>query len=91
MAIRVKRNMLQYEYSWQATDGSDPMKVKIDARILNRNEGYEVIPIIQKVIDHFGYSDEADVLKIEALIKEELPGNIRGRDRVFDWLVERLG
>ena len=90
MTIKVTRDMLQHEYAWEATGGDDPEKVRADARLLNRKEGYEVIPMIQKVADHLGYETESDVRQVEDLIATELPGNVRGRDKVFEWLVNHL-
>ncbi len=90
MAIKVKRNMLQYEYSWGA-NGDDDRPDRRDARFFNQHEGYEVVPMIQKIVDHFDYKNEEDVQKVEYAIKEGLPGRVRGRSQAFDWLVDRLG
>ena len=90
MAIKVTRDMLQREYSWKMVDGDDPRAIRIDAHLFNRREGYEVVPMIQKIVDHFGYEDEADVHRIEAVIADDLPGNVRGRDNVIDWLIHHL-
>ncbi len=91
MAIKVTRSMLQHKYSWKAVGGDDPKAIKIDAYLLNRHEGYEVVPMIQKVVNHFDYGSESDVQKVEEIIGSELPGNVRGRENVYDWLVDRLG
>jgi len=89
--IQVAKALLQQTYSWKATGGdNNPQAIRIDARLFNRHEGCEVIPMIQKVVNHFGYGSPADVQKVEALIGSELPGNVRGRKKVFDWLVGRL-
>ncbi len=90
MPIKVKRSMLQRKYSWEATGGDDPRAIKIDAKLFNRHEGYEVIPMIQKVVNHFDYDAEADVQRIEAAIGDDLPGNVRGQKNVLEWLVEHL-
>lgn len=90
MAIQVTKDMLQQTYSWKATGGDDPRAIRTDARLFNRHEGYEVVPMIQKVVNHFEYDSQAEVQRIEALIGSELPGNVRGRKKVFDWLVGRL-
>ncbi len=90
-AIQVSRDMLQGKYDWQAIEGDSPRAIKMDAALFNRHEGYEVIPMIQKVVNHFDYDSEADVRKVEDLILNELPGSVRGKKRVLQWLVERLG
>lgn len=90
MAIQVTKDMLQQTYSWKAAGGDDPNAIRVDARLFNRHEGYEVVPMIQKVVNHFGFDSQAEVQRIETLIGGELPGNVRGRKKVFDWLVGRL-
>ena len=90
MAIKVTKEMLVYEYTWEAVGGDEPNAIKIDAMLFNRHEGYEVIPMIQKVVNHFDYDTEADVQRVEQLIADELPGMVRGRKNVFDWLIEQL-
>ncbi len=47
--------------------------------------------MIQKVVNHFDYGSESDVHKVEEAIRTDLPGNVRGRNNVFDWLVDHLG
>lgn len=88
-AIKVLRDMLNVDaYSWHATERDDPHKIKIDAVMFNRNEGYEVIPMVQKVADTFGFESVDDVKRIESVIPDELPGNVRSRKNVYNWLVE---
>ena len=90
MAIQVTKSMLIGTYSWQAVDVDHPEAIKFDAHLFNRHEGYEVIPMIQKVVDHFDFETEADVQRVEKVIMEELPGNVRGQKNVLAWLIEYL-
>lgn len=90
MAIKVQRSMLQQKYSWESLSGDGPRDQKKDAVMFNRREGYEVVPMIQKVVDHFDFQAESDVNKVEDAITNELPGNVRSRENVFNWLVEFL-
>lgn len=90
MPIEVRRNMLQRKYSWEAVGGDDPRAIRISATLFNRHEGYEVIPMIQKVMNHFDYGDEADVRRVEDVIADELPGNVRGQKTVLEWLIDHL-
>ncbi len=48
------------------------------------------MPMIQKVVNHFGYETEEDVKRVEMAIRTALPGNVRSRKNVFNWLVEHL-
>lgn len=91
MAIKVNKSTLEaagYKYRWQAEKGDDPTKTRHDAIMFNRREGYEVVRMVQKVVDHFGYENADDVKRIAQVIATELPGNVRSRKNVFNWLRE---
>lgn len=88
-AIKVHKEMLDVNaYTWQASEKDDPHKIKMDAVMFNRKEGYEVIPMIQKVVDTFGFASVDDVKRVEAVIANELPGSVRSRKNVYNWLVQ---
>lgn len=92
MAIQVKRAMLNVDkYQWKAGEGDSKTNVAHDRIMFSRRQGYEVIPMIQKVINHFGYETEEDVKRVEEAIRTALPSNVRSRKNVFNWLVEHLG
>lgn len=91
MTIKVHKDMLDKEkYSWAAIRPDDPHKVKADAIMFNRKEGYEVELMIQKICDQYGYESIDDVKRIEAIIANELPGNVRSQEHVHQWLVEYI-
>lgn len=99
--FEVKKSMLKRNYYWKAAPGDNPKKRKIDKELFNRNEGYEVISMIQEVIDHlsnmklngFRYRNVNDfqeiVQKVEDAIATELPGLRKmKRQDVFNCLVD---
>ncbi|MDQ1351568.1 MAG: hypothetical protein QG657_1872 [Acidobacteriota bacterium] len=88
-SIEVKPSMLQNNYNSRATNGDDPKKRWIDRIFFNREEDYEVIPMIQRVVNYFKYTTEEDVRKVEYAISKK-PGNIRGQENVFNWLKDYL-
>ena len=90
MAITVKEKMLKGKYAWKAVGGDDPKKTKMDAKLFSRKEGYEVIPMIQKVVNHLNYTTEAQVQAVEKVINDDLPGNVRGQKKVLDWLINHI-
>ena len=91
VAIQVKRAMIDKEkYKWVAGEGDSKTSVAHDRIMFNRRQGYEVMPMIQKVVNHFGYETEEDVKRVEMAIRTALPGNVRSRKNVFNWLVEHL-
>jgi uncharacterized membrane protein/predicted flap endonuclease-1-like 5' DNA nuclease len=89
VAIKVLKEMLDEEaYSWTAREGDDPKKRRADALMFNRKEGYEVRLMIQKICNTFGFTTEEDVKRVEAAIANELPGNVRSQENVYNWLVD---
>ena len=89
VAIKVLKEMLNVDaYSWHAVEGDDPKKRRADALLFNRKEGYEVRLMIQKICNTFGYTTEEDVKRVESVIANELPGNVRSQENVYNWLVD---
>jgi hypothetical protein len=89
VAIKVLKGMLNEEaYSWHAIEGDDPKKRRADALLFNRKEGYEVRLMIQKICNTFGFMTEEDVERVESVIANELPGNVRSQENVYNWLVD---
>lgn len=89
VAIRVGKRMLQADkYEWTAGEGDNPNKTRADAIMFNRNQGYEVQRMIQKVCEAYGFESVEDVQRVERVIAEELPGSVRSQQNVYNWLVE---
>ena len=89
VAIKVLKEMLnEDQYEWHATKGDDPRKIRADAVLFNRKEGYEVRLMVQKICNTFGFETVEDVKRVEEVIATELPGNVRSQKNVYDWLVE---
>jgi len=79
---------LQYKYSWNAIAPDDPLITgNIDGRFLNRGEGYEVLYFINALAAKSGWTAKVPGLKTERLINDHLPGSVRGRNHVHQWLV----
>ena len=91
-AIKVKKSMLllKSKYDWKAMHGDNRIRRELDSKIFNRKQGYEVKWMIQEVVNHFVYTTESDVQKVEDIIANKLPGNVRSQKNVFDWLVNYL-
>jgi hypothetical protein len=44
--------------------------------------------MIQKICNTFGYMTVDDVKRVESIIANELPGSVRGQEKVYNWLVD---
>lgn len=77
-----RRDLVYQDYSWTALREDDPKKTgHPDNVLLNRGEGYEVLAFLQR-----NCASVADAQKAERAIRTRVPGNIRSRAGIFDWL-----
>lgn len=82
----VQRTIDHFAYDGAAIRAESEM----DRRFFNRREGEEVVGMVQMVADRLGYGTIAEVQAVERLLAHDLPGNIRGTEKVLAWLLERL-
>ncbi len=88
MGLIVKASDLYYRYP-KDTANRDLAKFsgKPDTRPFNRDDLYEVLPLLGAVMDELA-SDEQRVLhQLEEIMIRQLPGFIASREEVFDFLV----
>lgn len=87
---------LQYkDYTWTTTEGDSAKVIGFpDDVFLNRKEGYEVVHFINRFIEgQKSWEDEsADKKKnlgnkLERMIHDKLPGDIRSHQKVDEWIV----
>ena len=96
MGITVKASDLYYKYPKDTVNRHAPkFSGKPDNRPFNRDDLYEVLPMLGAVMDSLG-SDEQRILHIaEEIMIREMPRFIESREAVFDFLLgctsERLG
>ncbi|QKS94891.1 hypothetical protein HUO05_06510 [Vibrio alginolyticus] len=82
-----KSDMKYNHYSWTVISGDDPkITGKPDSTLFSRKEGYEVLYMINKVLEHRGLSSVTSGQKAETLIKDSLPSTVRSQENVFNWL-----
>ncbi|GFM49044.1 hypothetical protein PSCICE_03110 [Pseudomonas cichorii] len=91
---KLKASDLKYKYSWKATEGDNPDLIHEDAKHLSRNEGYEMLPFLNKLGLSAGkivydtgkeFTKEA-LLHIEWMLKEKYKSTAPGRGTVVKWL-----
>jgi len=84
-----KSNLVYQDYSWTAVKGDDPkISGEPDSTLFSRREGYEVLYMINKCITKWGHTSSVITSgqKIERLIRNILPSDVRGQKSVYDWL-----
>ena len=78
---------LNYDYKWTAYQGDDPkITGSPDNTLLNRNEGYEMLYFINRLAEIWKLQQKISLLKIEKMIKNHLPSNIRSQINVKNWI-----
>lgn len=85
----IKKSDLNYkDYSWTAVTGDDPTKTKEDADRFSREEGYEVLTLLNSLQGQ-GLTDLTVRTRqiCEWMIRETLPSDIQGRTKVKSWIV----
>ncbi|MDC5870381.1 hypothetical protein OPW39_16365 [Vibrio europaeus] len=85
---KFKKSDMKYDhYSWTAISGDDPkITGNPDSTLFSRKEGYEVLYMINKVLEHRGLSSVTSGQKVETLIEDSLPSTVRSQENVFNWL-----
>ena len=82
-----KGNLLN-KYSWIHTKEDDPkLKGEPDHILLNRDEGYEVLYMINQLMSAWKLKQVITGQKIEKMIKEN-PSNLRSQQHVKLWIKE---
>jgi hypothetical protein len=79
--------VFETEYSWTAIKNDDPKIVgEPDSTLFDRNEGYEVLYLINKLAEIWDLTQKKSGLKIETMIKNHLPSDIRSQENVKAWI-----
>lgn len=86
----IKKSDLKYsDYSWTAVTGDDPTKTVEDADRFSRNEGYEVMTLLNSLKGTGGVDLSIKTRQIcEWMVREKLPSTIQGRAKVISWIVQ---
>ena len=86
---QLSKSDLQFTYSWTAIPPDDARLTGVpDSTLLNRNEGYEVLAFINRMDTATKWPDKTGALKVERLIRNHLPGDVRSHAHVWKWLVD---
>ena len=88
MKLSIKPSDLYYKYPRDITNREQPkFSVKPDPLPFNRDDLYEVIPMLEAVMAELGHDDERTLHQVEEIMIRNLPGFIVSREEVFDFLV----
>lgn len=82
--------MLYNHYSWTVLPGDNPKISGVpDSTLFNRNEGYEVLYLINRFMSDTNIKNVESGQKIERMIRTGLPSDVRGQKNVVEWLIKK--
>lgn len=83
-----KSSDLKLTYSWTAAAENDNAKITgiPDSTLLDRNEGYEVLPFLNRYMTSKGWTLVTTFNKLENSLRNDLPGDQRSHANIKKWL-----
>ncbi|MFO7765688.1 MAG: hypothetical protein R6V33_04590 [Pelovirga sp.] len=89
MAISIKPSDLYYRYRHQKETRDLPKFTgKPDNYPFDRDDLYEVLPMLAAVMDEISSNDGQTLEQVEEAMLLQMPGFINTREQVFDFLVD---
>lgn len=87
MALITKSDLHYKDYLWTTYTGDNPKVTgKPDSTLLNRKEGYEILYFINKFSEIHELKVKSSALKIENMIRNEVPSNLRSQLKIKEWI-----
>jgi len=92
MGLQIKPSDLYYRYRHKKDTRHEPKFTgKPDPQTYDRDDLYDVIPMLEAVMDALNSSDANVLHRLEELAGDEMPRFIEKREDVFDFLVSVMG
>lgn len=89
MGVKLKASDLYFKYRKDIVNRDKPKFAgKPDATPFNRDDLYEVLPLLEAVMNELGSNDGTVLNMLEEILNQEMPRFISTREEVFDCLVE---
>lgn len=80
-------NQEQYQYTWSRDAGDGPATGAQDRAKLDKNEGYEVLHMIQRVYDFFEWEVSRKVAQVEDHLHSHALAGIQDSDELYTKLI----
>jgi hypothetical protein len=88
MGITIKASDLYYKYGRDTVNRHRPkFRGKPDLAPFNRDDLYEVLPMLGAVLDELGRDDQQTLQLAEEIMIRHMPRFVNRREEVFDFLV----
>ncbi|MFZ4455479.1 MAG: hypothetical protein ACOYOT_04590 [Bacteroidales bacterium] len=87
MVVISKEDLYYKDYSWSVYANDDShVTGQPDSTLLNRKEGYEIVYFINKFCEIYKFEQKASAQKVEKMIRNEVPENIRSQTNIKEWI-----
>ena len=86
MLLYEKDDLVFKDYDWSNAADHTKFQGDPDRNLFMRNEGNDVLYMINYVCTLLNYTSKKDAGNMEILIHEKLPFSIRSQNSVFNWL-----
>lgn len=91
MILFSRRNLHYTDYKWTAYTQNDPrVNGKPDATLFAKDEGNEMVYLINKLMILWDYRFANTGNKMEKLIHDKLPEGIQTQEAIQEWLKSNL-
>jgi hypothetical protein len=80
------RSDLLFDYQWQTQDDDPKLRGEPDSSLFNRHQGWEVLYLINKFGSRHKLEMKSVGNKIERMIHDHLPADVRSQEKVSRWL-----
>ena len=88
MGITIKPSDLCYRYPKNVARRASPkFRGKPDPAPFDRDDLYEIIPLLEAVMDALGRDDGRTLHEVEEIMVRDMPRFVVTREEVFDFLV----
>lgn len=87
MSLIDKSDLKHKDYTWTTYSHDNPkVSGKPDSTLLNRKEGYEILYFINKLSEIYNLKVKTSAIKIENMIRNEVPSNLHSQENVKRWI-----
>lgn len=87
MSLIDKSDLKYKDYTWTTYSHDNPkVSGKPDSTLLNRKEGYEILYFINKLSEIYNLKVKTSAIKIENMIRNEVPSNLHSQENVKRWI-----
>lgn len=92
MGIQIRPSDLQYKYPRKKEKREQPKFTgKPDSTPFDRDDLYEVIPMLEAVMEALKTNDGGVLNRLEEILNRDVPRFICTREEIYDCLVEVMG